>query len=268
MTTTVLRRAMTVALLSLATALGAACGPEQSASPEPGAGPDQSAGPSETVDGVGALGGEPTTTGQPPAPPPPGPTDISPTYPSTVEAYSEEVLDAWAGDQPSWLQALTTEAVYYGIIDLNATANDQWTLHRCDGTAGSSYCSFINPDGDVLTLRISHQLLSQAHAATDVTLDKTTYPGDGVLYVKAFVKAWQFGNTPRMLMLANPQVVEAVPDSAPASVTYPAPTCCGGGLLQVKAQWGGVFARFDVGTTLLGGPNAILDYEAELGLTN
>jgi hypothetical protein len=264
MSTTTFRRAVTIAALGLATALGAGCGPEQA----PGAGPDPAA--TGDVDGVGAVGTvEPTTTPpQPPAPPPPGPTDISPTYPDTAEAYAQEVLEAWAGDQPSWLQALTTEAVYYGIVDLNASPNDEWSLLRCDGTAGSSYCSFTNADGDVLTLRISHQLLGQAHAATDVTLTKTTYPDDAVEYVKEFVEAWQFGNTARMVKLSSPAVVNKVPDNPPTSVTYLPLDCCGGGLAQVRVKIGNPTAVFDVGTTLLGEPNAILDYAVEFGLSN
>jgi hypothetical protein len=259
MSTTSFRRALTIAGLALATALAAACGPEQTAAADPAA--------TTGADGAGAVGtGGPTIIAEPT--PTESPTDISPTYPDTAEAYAQEVLEAWAGDQPSWLQALTTEAVYYGIVDLNASPNDEWALLRCDGAAGSSYCSFTNADGDVLTLRISNQLLGQAHAATDVTLEKTVYPNDSVLYVKEFVEAWQFGNTARMLKLSSPAVVNKVPDTPPTSVTYLPLDCCGGGLAQVKVKIGNPTARFDVGTTLLGEPNAILDYAVEFGLTN
>src|SRR5690606_7074771 len=205
------------------------------------------------VDGDGVVGtagpatAGPTTEAGPPPEPIVDPTDMfGPTYPDTVEGYAQAVIQAWAGDDPSWLQALTTEAVYYGIVDLNTSPYDEWTLLRCDGTAGSSYCSFFNPDGDVLILRISHQLLGQAHAATDVTLDKTLYPNDSVLYVKEFVKAWQFGNTARMLKLSSPAVVNKVPDTPPTSVTYLPLDCCGGGLAQVKVKIGNPTARFDV----------------------
>lgn len=187
-------------------------------------------------------------------------------YPSTAEAYATAVIKAWAGDDPAWLQALTSDAVYFGIFDLDASPYDQWTFLRCDGAAGSSYCSFANPDGDVLTLRISNLLLGQADAAVDVFLDKTVYPNDAVLYVKEFVTAWQFGNTARMLTLSSPAVVNKVPSTAPTSVTYLPLDCCGGGLAQVKVKIGNPTATFDVGTTKLGGPNAILDYSVEFGL--
>lgn len=258
------RRAATAVFLSLAAGLVAAtlaaCGPAQT-----GANPDPTI--TESVDGAGALGtmteaAPPTTEAAPEAP---AATDISPTYPGTAEAYAHEVLEAWAGDSPSWLQALTTEAVYYGIVDLNASPYDDWSLLRCDGAAGSSHCSFTNPDGDLLTLRINNQLVGQAHAATDVTLHKTQFPNDSVEYVKAFIEAWQFGNTARMVKLSSPAVVNKVAATPPASVTYLPVTCCGGGLAQVKVKIGPPTATFDVGTTKLGGPNAILDYSVTFG---
>lgn len=256
MSTKNLRRAVTIACLTLGTALAAACGPNQTAGPEP----------TSTVeaDGEGAFG---TSTTEASAPDP-GPTDISPTYPDDAEAYAEEVMEAWGGGSASWLEALTAEAAYYGIADLNASPYDPWQLLRCDGAAGSSYCSFTNPDGDLITLRISHQLLGDAHAATEVTLEKTVYPNDSVLYVKEFVEAWQFGNTARMVKLSSPAVANKVPDTPPTSVTYLPLDCCGGGLAQVKVKIGNPTARFDVGTTKLGGPNAILDYATELGFTS
>jgi hypothetical protein len=189
-----------------------------------------------------------------------------PAYPATAQAYAEAVLEAWPGDDDVWFAALTTPMVYEQLVELPASIDDNWDFHMCDGAAGSSYCSFINDDGDVLVLRISHALLSQPHAAIQVTLDETTYPEDGVLYVKEFVKAWQFGNQVRMLLLSTPEVVVKVGNAPTVTPNYPAPTCCGGGLLQVKAQWAGVFATFDVGTTLLGGPHAIVDYDKELGI--
>lgn len=256
MSTTTVRRGLAIAFLALATALAAACGPGQAVGTDPTT--------SEGPDGVGAVGtGGPTTNGEPPA----GPTDISPTYPDTAEGYAQEVMDAWTADNALLVQSLATEEVYYAIFGLPVSGYDDWTFLRCDGAAGSSYCSFTNPDGDVVTLRISNQLLGQAHAATDVTLDKTEYPGEAVAYVMEFVEAWQFGNTARMLKLSSPEVVNKVPDTAPTSVTYLPLDCCGGGLAQVKVKIGNPTARFDVGTTKLGGPNAILDYAVEFGIS-
>lgn len=251
----VARRAAAGVFFALVASLAAACGPETT----PGTDPVSPT----SAEGAGSFG-----TATPTVPVVVDPTENSPTYPDTAQAYAQAVVDAWAGDSPSWLQALTSTGVSHEIFDLDASPFDDWGFLRCDGAAGSAYCSFVNAeDGDVLTLRISNGLLGQAHAAEDVILDKTVYPNDGTEYVKEFVQAWTFGNTVRMLLLSSDDVVDEVPDPPKATVSYPEPTCCGGGLLQVKVKWSNSTVRFDVGTTLLGGPHAILDYAPVLGLT-
>jgi hypothetical protein len=80
-------------------------------------------------------------------------------------------------------------------------------------------------------------------------------------YVKEFVAAWQKGNKARMNALALTEVVTyANATSPPTSPSYPAPTCCGGGLLQVVVHWDSKEVTFDVGTTKLGGKDAIVGY--------
>lgn len=254
------RRLSLLALAALAAGLATACGPATPTAATTD--PATSAPAADVLANVGEAAPAPA----------PGPSDFTPSYPTTAEAYAKAVVAAWTHDQPATLGSLTTTAVRDDVLALLPTVNANWTFLRCDGTAGSSYCSFTNADGDLLTLRISHALLSQAHAAIEVTLDKTQYPADGVAYVKEFVAAWQFGNTARMLVLSGPAVMTKVKTQVkapPASPAYPAPTCCGGGLLQVKVQWSGVTGRFDVGTTKLGGPNAIVDYApGQLPLTS
>lgn len=191
---------------------------------------------------------------------------VQKTYPSTARAYAEAVVKAWKQGQINTLGDLTTPEVQEQLMEIPEPLNDDWVYLRCDGTAGSSYCMFTNDNGDELTLRISHQLLSKAHAAVEVKLDLTVYPLDGITYVKEFVGAWQIGNTTRMLKLSKQSVVDEVGSIPQHTPTYPKPDCCGGGLLQVKVNWKSSTSRFDVGTTLLGGPNAIVGYDYELWL--
>ena len=227
--------------------LGAA--PGSTASPEP---PTPQTGPeTEPESGPGSGGA--------------GPTDIAVSFPGTAKAYAQAVVTAWKQGQVNTLGSLTTPGVQEQLLEIPQPLNDAWSYLRCDGTAGSSYCLFVNADGDELTLRISHPLLGKAHAATEVTLDLTAYPADGVAYVKEFVAAWQIGNTTRMLKLSKPSVVDQL-GTAPVNPSYPEPDCCGGGLLQVKVAWAATSVRFDVGTTLLGEPHAIVGY-AKAGLS-
>jgi hypothetical protein len=211
-----------------------------------------------TDDGTGAFGSVDPTASTPP--PPATTTQAPPTYPATAKAYAEAVLAAWKDKQTATLGDLTTPMVQEQILEIPGPPPQDWTHVRCDGAAGSSYCVFFNSDGDEITLRISNQLLGQAHAATQVTLDVPEYPSDGIEYVKEFVAAWKNSNKPRMLLLSKPSVVNLLGTAPAANPTYPAPVCCGGGLLQVVANFGGNTMTFDVGTTLLGMPHAIIGY--------
>jgi hypothetical protein len=212
----------------------------------------------------------PTPSG--PAPTNPAPTNSGPgalvaLFPTTAKAYATAVVAAWTQDHINTLGSLTTPGVQEQLLEIPQPLDDAWSHLRCDGTAGSSYCTFANADGDQLTLRISHSLLGKPHAAIEVTLDLTEYPMDGLKYVKEFVGAWQIGNTARMLKLSKQSIVDQL-GAAPVSPSYPAPVCCGGGLLQVTVNWSGSSVRFDVGTILLGGPHAIVGYApAGLDLT-
>ena len=243
------RRGAAIALLALAGVVAAACAPSETA----GA-PDATA----TTDGGGEIGVAPQETSDGPA---------EPSYPDSAQEYAQAVMDAWAGDSPSWLEALTSEGAYNEIFDHPGSPNDDWTFLRCDGAAGSYYCPFTNPDGDTLTVRVRNELVGQAHAATGVQYDPTVYPLVARLYVEEFIEAWQFGNAARMVKLSSSAVVNEVPGAPTTAVTYPEPDCCGGGLIQIKAVWNGSTKIFDVGTTKLGGPNAILDYTLKLGFT-
>lgn len=266
MTTSPSRRARALILLGLAGVLAVtACKATDPASPAGEA--FGVVAPAPSID--------PTQTD--PAPNDPAPTNPAPTgsapgnlvalFPTTPKAYATAVIAAWTQDHINTLGSLTTAQVQEQILEIPQPLDDAWSYLRCDGTAGSSYCTFANADGDEFTLRISHSLLGKPHAAIEVMLDLTQYPADGLAYVKKFVAAWQIGNTARMLKLSKQSIVDQL-GAAPVSPSYPAPVCCGGGLLQVTVKWNATSVRFDVGTILLGGPHAIVGYApAGLGLT-
>ncbi len=126
----------------------------------------------------------------------------------TARVYSEWVLAAREQKQIEWLGDLTTPEVQEQIIEIPGPPNQDWTYQLCDGAAGSTYCAFINSDGDVMTLRITNALLGKAHAAVEVKLDPTVYSSDVIEYVKSFVEAWRNANTKRMLALSNQTEVD------------------------------------------------------------
>ena len=139
------------------------------------------------------------------------PTSAAPTasavFPSTARLYAEAVLLAWRMNQQTRVAELVAPTV---LSQLQTTGNlePNWAYGSCQGAAGSSYCQFVNGDGDAVTLRLENQLLGKPHATTEVKLDLTTYSNNAIEYVKAFIEAWRNANTKRMATLSNQAEVE------------------------------------------------------------
>ncbi|HZN76768.1 MAG TPA: hypothetical protein VFC00_34510 [Micromonosporaceae bacterium] len=89
-------------------------------------------------------------------------------FPSDPQAYAEAVLAAWDQGASTRLGDLTDADTNQKLMAIGHP-NMQWTLDQCDGAAGSSFCTFHNTNSDTILLRITNQLLGNAHAATDVT---------------------------------------------------------------------------------------------------
>ena len=149
------------------------------------------------------------------------------SYPGTAQGYAEAVLQAWRIRQFTRLTDLASPEV---LTQLQTTANIEtdWSFVNCQGAAGSSYCQYVNGDGDSATLRLDNQLLGRAHAATEVKLDLTTYSNNAVEYVKAFIEAWRNANTKRMATLANATEVTYFTHYTPPGAYSTCATLAGG----------------------------------------
>lgn len=90
-----------------------------------------------------------------------------PVYPNDHETYAKVAIAAWKAHKLDRLGDLTTAQVHEQIIEIPAP-NMNWTFDMCDGVAGAQYCSFNNNDGNKITLKVTSQYLSQAHAITQV----------------------------------------------------------------------------------------------------
>jgi hypothetical protein len=219
----------------------------------------------------GSLGEAPDTPGVPEAPaptsaPPPAPPPAS--FPTTARAYAEATVAAWSTGDMARLGELTTPGAYEQFTDdVPGDLKTDWIHYRCDGVAGSNYCTLRNGDGDSLRLRITNQRLGAADAVAELSANLTTFPANGEAYVSEFVRAWAGANTPRMRALARPDVVVAVNDNHQdrPTGTWALSTVGehgGAGLLivEVDINEGAVHFTLHVGTTLLGGGRAIIGY--------
>jgi hypothetical protein len=240
---------------------GASAGP--SASPPAGAGPAAGApAPDRVAAGHTAAPATTAARGVPPKP-------VAPltSFPGTARAYAEATVAAWSTGNLVGLAQLSTPEVYEQFLEVPGKLNPDWIYYRCDGAAGSSYCTLRNGVGDSVTLRVTNQYLGGAHAVVALSASLTTYPAGGEAYASEFVRAWAAGNTPRMRALARPDVVVAVNDNHQdrPQGTWTLATVSehgGAGLLivEVDVNEGGIRFTLDVGSTLLGTPHAIVGY--------
>jgi hypothetical protein len=129
-----------------------------------------------------------------------------------------------------------------------------WTWIQCDNIA---YCTFYNSAGDYLALQVPVAGLGGPHNAVQLSLTSTTYPDDHIEYVQEFTAAWLNGNVARMHQLAVPAAVEVYLQRSPGPVSNYGLAGGGGGLSIIVVTGVGFEIETHVGTTLLGGPQAI-----------
>jgi hypothetical protein len=76
------------------------------------------------------------------------------TFPTDMQAYAQEALDAWLAHNTVRISYLLTSDA---VTHLNAIATshqaDGWTFSDSQGAAGSSYLSWRNPAGDKIAFR-------------------------------------------------------------------------------------------------------------------
>jgi hypothetical protein len=184
------------------------------------------------------------------------PTAAATSYPATAQAYGEAVLQAWRLKQYT---RLTDLAAPEALTQLQTTGNIEtdWSLVNCQGAAGSSYCQYLNSDGDSATLRLDNQRLGRAHAATEVKLDLTTYSNNAIEYVKAFIEAWRNANTRRMATLGNPTEVSYFTHDTPPAAYSTCATLAGGTASVRVYNADGLNYTLTVSVATLGAKHAI-----------
>lgn len=131
-------------------------------------------------------------------------------YPSDAKAYAQAALKAWMAKDYTRLGQLAQSAAVQQVKDsvtYGGLPANSWHFINCEGAAGSSYCTFINDDGDVTHIRVINQVLGAPMAVQEIPLERTEYPKGASSYVGAFLSAWQNGNKYRMLAYASSGVV-------------------------------------------------------------
>ncbi len=88
--------------------------------------------------------------------------------PRNAEDYASVAFGAWTeGDEGLLVRLMTMEARQV-LADASLDAAADWEFDRCEGAAGSTYCTWTGPDG-TLTFRVANQDAGEGeeHAITE-----------------------------------------------------------------------------------------------------
>jgi hypothetical protein len=111
--------------------------------------------------------------------------------PTSPESYATAAFDAWLQGNDRRLRKLATGPVADFLAARTPDEPGEWSGPTCDGTAGSTYCAWTQPDAE-LVIRVRNEAASQGrkHAVAEAFF---TVPAGGVA-VWPFTTAEQAAN--------------------------------------------------------------------------
>jgi hypothetical protein len=156
------------------------------------------------------------------APAPAGSTTAACGLSGTVnggDGIALQFMKAWLACDTSTLKSLTSDDAYAQLVKIGVPKLDMtWAKAACDGTAGSTYCTYRNKLGSDMIVKVRND--GGAHPITEVRLDPTVYYSDAEKYAREFLDAFVNHNKPRMVALASQSIVDSiVVDAPPAGYT-------------------------------------------------
>ncbi|HSJ35516.1 MAG TPA: hypothetical protein VLB85_10730 [Acidimicrobiia bacterium] len=79
--------------------------------------------------------------------------------PTNAAAYAAAAFEAWRADDEEMLGRLLTEESLEALRNITFDPGADWEFDRCEGAAGSSYCTWTGPDGS-LSFRVGNQAVA------------------------------------------------------------------------------------------------------------
>lgn len=76
--------------------------------------------------------------------------------PTNAADYAAAAFEAWTADDEDMLARLLTEESLEELRNMTFDPGADWEFERCEGAAGSSYCTWTGPDGS-LSFRVGDQ---------------------------------------------------------------------------------------------------------------
>lgn len=96
-------------------------------------------------------------------------TTVAPEpLPNNPEAYAAGAFEAWTEGDEDLLARLMTDGARRTLEEGSLDASADWDFERCEGAAGSTYCTWSGPDG-TLSFRVANQAASsgEEHAIAE-----------------------------------------------------------------------------------------------------
>lgn len=89
--------------------------------------------------------------------------------PTNAADYAAAAFEAWMGSNQDLLARLMTEESLATLRSITFETGAAWEFERCEGAAGSSYCTWSGPDG-TLSFRVANQAAAagEERAITEV----------------------------------------------------------------------------------------------------
>jgi hypothetical protein len=160
-----------------------------------------SSGPGGATTGAGASAGldgvSPTASATG------GPGQNPTSFPASADEYARQALTAWTTGNTDRLDQLRDPGATIFATLSTGNYDKHFTLHQCQGAAGSSSCAFFNNAGDELQLQLSNQLLGRAHAVIGGQFHPITFPTDAKAYAQETLDAWLAHNDARVGLLCG-----------------------------------------------------------------
>jgi hypothetical protein len=130
------------------------------------------------------------------------------------DGTAQQFMKAWLSCDTATLKTLTSDAAYAQVVKIGVPKLDMtWVKAACDGTAGSTYCTYRNKLGSDVIIKVRND--GGAHPITEVRLDATVYYSDAEKYAREFLDAFAAHNKPRMVALASQSIVDSIVVAAP-----------------------------------------------------
>jgi len=89
--------------------------------------------------------------------------------PTDARSYADELIRAWGRGDVTTVERLAEPGAAAVLADHSAQAGPEWSRLGCEGAAGSSYCTYEAPEGQ-LVVRVGNEAASTGadHAVTEV----------------------------------------------------------------------------------------------------